>query len=81
MVSSFVFKIKRMIFMKAAKRAWRWVRRHEKKRPLLCWEFWLVALSYLPWLPNYERLLELTCGTYRETGRVRIPDIPASPTS
>jgi len=62
-----------MALKRAAGRAWNWAQRINK-RP---WGgdkiFWINLLAYLPWLPNYEKLLSLTTAPYQVLGKVRIP--------
>ncbi len=69
--------IKRLALKRAAGRAWNWARRHNHTS----WGgdeiFWINLLAYLPWLPNYEKLLSLTTAPYRVSGKVRLP--PAAP--
>ncbi len=66
-------RIRRLALKRAAGRAWNWARRHNRKS----WGgdriFWINLLAYLPWLPNYEKLLSLTTAPYRVSGKVRLP--------
>jgi len=71
-------RIKRLALKRAAGRAWNWVRRIDKKKPGTDTAFWINLLAYLPWLPDYERLLFLTTAPYRVSGKVRIPPGAAS---
>jgi hypothetical protein len=66
-------EIKRLALKRAAGRAWNWARRHNHKP----WGgdriFWINLLAYLPWLPDYEKLLSLTTAPCRVSGKVRLP--------
>ena len=64
--------IKRQALKRASGRAWNWARRINKK-PFGGDEiFWIRLLSYLPWLPDYERLMFKTMAPYRVSGKVRL---------
>lgn len=71
-------EIKRLALKRAAGRAWNWARRHNHKP----WGgdriFWINLLAYLPWLPDYEKLLSLTTAPYRVSGKVRLPSAAPS---
>ena len=65
-------KIKRIIFRRAAKRAWRWARNVNKTAIAGDPVFWLIALSYLPWTPVHEALASLTLGPYQKCSGLRV---------
>lgn len=65
--------IKRLSLRRVSGRARKWAQRVNKKPFGLDLTFWINGLSYLPWLPRYDRLLELSCQTYYETTPVRRP--------
>ncbi len=65
-------KIKRIIFRRAAKRAWRWAR-NVNNTPFACDPvFWLIAMSYFPWTPIHEMLAALTLGPYQKCSGLRV---------
>ncbi len=66
-------QIKRLALKRAAGRAWNWARRHNHKSWGGDKVFWINLLAYLPWLPNYEKLLSQTMAPYRVSGKVRLP--------
>lgn len=65
-------RIKRTIFRRAAKRAWRWARNVNKTAFACDPVFWLILLSYLPWTPAHETLVFLTLGPYQKSGGLRV---------
>jgi glycosyltransferase involved in cell wall biosynthesis len=65
--------IKRLALKRAAGRAWNWARRHNHKPWGGDATFWINFLAYLPWLPDYEKLLFSTMAPYRVSGKVRLP--------
>ncbi len=72
-------RIKRMIFRRAAKRAWRWARNVNKTAFAGDPVFWLIALSYLPWTPIHETLAALTLGPYQKCSGLRVGGINTEP--
>lgn len=67
--------IKRLSLQRVSGRAWKWAQRVNGKPFGLDPTFWINAVSYLPWLPQYDRLLEIACRTYFEKTPVRRPTV------
>jgi len=65
-------KIKRTIFRRAAKRAWRWARNINKTAFACDPVFWLILFSYFPWTPVHEMLAPLTLGPYQKCSGLRV---------
>lgn len=65
--------VRRLALRRAAGRAWKWDRRQNGAVFGLARSFWLNLQSYMPWLPDYERLLRLSTQPYLRTGGVRVP--------
>ena len=70
-------RIKRIIFRKAATRAWLWARRKNHKALGCDPTFWLRFLSYMPWLPDYTKVMEMTCRPYRTSETLRWTEMPS----
>jgi glycosyltransferase involved in cell wall biosynthesis len=66
--------LKRMTLRLAAGRAWKWARRINERPWGADRAFWICLLSYLPWLPRYERWLGATLAPYRVSGEIRLPN-------
>ena len=64
-------EIKRILFRRAAKRAWRWARNVNKTPIAFDPVFWLILLSYAPWTPFHEMCVSLTLGPFQKCSGLR----------
>ena len=70
-------RIERIVFRKAATRVWLWARRENHKALGCDPTFWLRFLSYMPWLPDYAKVMEMTRRPYRTSETLRWTEMPS----